>query len=66
MKLGQTISSMPINPFRALGTFFESLFVPLWLLNLRRITDTASLAALAAPLHRPTNSKMNDTWPNDF
>jgi hypothetical protein len=57
---------MTINPFRALGAFIESLFMPLWLLNLRRITDTASLAAFAAPLHRPTSSEMNDTLPNDF
>jgi hypothetical protein len=66
MKLGQTIPSMTINPFRALGTFIESLFMPLWLHKLRRITDTASLAALAAPLHYPTSLEMNDTWPNDF
>jgi hypothetical protein len=63
MTLGQTISSMMINPFIALGAFIESLFMPLWLLNLWRITDTASLAA---PLHLPTNLEMNDTWPNDF
>jgi hypothetical protein len=61
MKLGQTMSSMTINPFRALGTFIQSLFVPLWLLNLRRITDTASLAAFAAPLHHPTSLEMNET-----
>jgi hypothetical protein len=57
---------MIIKPFCAFGAFIESLFMPLWLLNLRRITDTASLAAFAAPLHRPTSSEMNETWPNDF
>jgi hypothetical protein len=65
MTLGQTISGMTINPFIALGAFIESLFMPFWLLNLWRNTDTASLAAFAAPLHHPTSSEMNETWPND-
>jgi hypothetical protein len=36
-----------------------------WLLELQQNTDAASLAAFAAPLHRPTSSEMSDTWPND-
>jgi hypothetical protein len=56
---------MTINHRCALGAFIESLFMSLWLLELRQNTDASSLAAFAAPLHRPTSSEMNDTWPMD-
>jgi hypothetical protein len=42
-----------------------SSFMSLWLLELWQNTDAASLAAFAAPLHHPTSSQMNDTWPID-
>jgi hypothetical protein len=54
---------MTIIHCRALGAFIESLFMSLWLLELQQNTNAASLAAFAAPLHHPTSSEMNDTWP---